>query len=161
MNWKDFRVTPYIHYSCRIINYQSVLLFPEEPVTKCFVMPPDSKNNFKKFEKVICLTPLHTLAALAKLLSGCQNQPVLSTIYIVLKLLRFFQMLNSSILSLIWSGTALAYENSCPSFSLPARVAFPSRETPLGPGACFSKLLYLYQSLWISLKHGARKGPGK
>ena len=51
-------------------------LFPEGPVIKCFVIPPDSKiENAPK--KIICLRPLHTLAALAKL-SGCQNQPVLS-----------------------------------------------------------------------------------
>ena len=47
-------------------------LFPEGPVIKCFVISPDSKSK-----KIICLRPLHTLAALAKL-SGCQNQPVLS-----------------------------------------------------------------------------------
>ena len=51
-------------------------LFPEGPVIKCFVIPPDS-NKEKAPKKMICLTPLHTLAALAKL-SGCQNQPVLS-----------------------------------------------------------------------------------
>ena len=51
-------------------------LFPEGPVIKCFVIPPDSKIE-KPPKKVICLRPLHTLAALAKL-SSCQNQPVLS-----------------------------------------------------------------------------------
>ena len=51
-------------------------LFPEGPVIKCFVIPPDSKIE-KGPKKIICLRPLHTLAALAKL-SGCQNQPVLS-----------------------------------------------------------------------------------
>ena len=51
-------------------------LFPEGPVIKCFVIPPDSKID-KAPKKIICLRPLHTLAALAKL-SGCQNQPVLS-----------------------------------------------------------------------------------
>ena len=50
--------------------------FPEGPVIKCFVIPPDSKIE-KAPKKIICLRPLHTLAALAKL-SGCQNQPVLS-----------------------------------------------------------------------------------
>ena len=51
-------------------------LFPEGPVFKYFGIPPDSRvENTPK--KMICLTPLHTLAALAKL-SGCQNQPVLS-----------------------------------------------------------------------------------
>ena len=51
-------------------------LFPEGPVIKCFVIPPDS-NIEKAPKKMIRLTPLHTLAALTKL-SGCQNQPVLS-----------------------------------------------------------------------------------
>ena len=51
-------------------------LFPEGPVIKGFVIPPDSKIE-KAPKNTICLTPLHTLAALAKL-SGCQNQPVLS-----------------------------------------------------------------------------------
>ena len=51
-------------------------LFPERRVIKRFVIPPDSKIE-KARKKVICLRPLHTLAALAKL-SGCQNQPVLS-----------------------------------------------------------------------------------
>ena len=51
-------------------------LFPEGPVIKCFVIPPDSKIE-KAPTKIICLRPLHTLAVLAKL-SGCQNQPVLS-----------------------------------------------------------------------------------
>ena len=46
-------------------------LFPEGPVIKCFVIPPDSKIE-KTPKKIICLRPLHTLAALAKL-SGCQN----------------------------------------------------------------------------------------
>ena len=46
-------------------------LFPEGPVIKCFVIPPVSKIE-KAPEKIICLRPLHTLAALAKL-SGCQN----------------------------------------------------------------------------------------
>ena len=50
--------------------------FPEGPVIKCFVIPPNSKME-KAPKKIICLRPLHTLAALAKL-SGCQNQPVLS-----------------------------------------------------------------------------------
>ena len=48
-------------------------LFPEGPVIKCFVVPPDSKIE-KAPKKIICLRALHTLAALAKL-SGCQNQP--------------------------------------------------------------------------------------
>ena len=52
------------------------LLFPEGPVIKCFVIPPDSKIE-KAPKKIVCLKPLHTLAALVKL-SGCQNQPVLS-----------------------------------------------------------------------------------
>ena len=51
-------------------------LFPEGPVIKCFVIPPNTKME-KAPKKIICLRPLHTLAALAKL-SGCQNQPVLS-----------------------------------------------------------------------------------
>ena len=51
-------------------------LFLERPVIKCFVIPPDSKME-KALKKIICLRPLRTLAALAKL-SGCQNQPVLS-----------------------------------------------------------------------------------
>ena len=51
-------------------------LFPEGSVIKCFVIPPDSKIE-KAPKKIICLRPLHTLAALAKL-NGCQNQPVLS-----------------------------------------------------------------------------------
>ena len=51
-------------------------LFPEGPVIKCFVIPPDSKIE-RTPKKMICLTPLHTLAALARQ-SGCQNQPVLS-----------------------------------------------------------------------------------
>ena len=51
-------------------------LFPVGPVIKCFVIPPDS-NIEKAPKKMIRLTPLHTLAALAKL-GGCQNQPVLS-----------------------------------------------------------------------------------
>ena len=50
-------------------------LFPEGPVIKSFVVPPNSKIE-KAPKKIICLRPLHTLAALAKL-SGCQNQPVL------------------------------------------------------------------------------------
>ena len=50
-------------------------LFPEGPVIKCFVIPPDSKIE-KAPKKSICLRPLRTLAALAKL-SGYQNQPVL------------------------------------------------------------------------------------
>ena len=32
-------------------------LFPEGPVIKCFVIPPDSKLE-KNCEKMICLTPL-------------------------------------------------------------------------------------------------------
>ena len=52
------------------------LLFPEGSVIKCFVIPLDSKIE-KAPKKIICLRPLHTLAALAKW-SGCQNQPVLS-----------------------------------------------------------------------------------
>ena len=52
-------------------------LFPEGSVIKCFVIPPDRLKNRKSSEKIICLRPLHTLAALAKL-SSCQNQPVLS-----------------------------------------------------------------------------------
>ena len=51
-------------------------LFPEGSVIKCFVIPPDSKIE-KASKKIICLRPLHTLAALAKL-SGCRKQPVLS-----------------------------------------------------------------------------------
>ena len=51
-------------------------LFPEGPVIKCFVMPPDSKIE-KAPKKFICFRPLHTLAALAKL-GGCHNQPGLS-----------------------------------------------------------------------------------
>ena len=51
-------------------------LFPEGPVINCFVIPPDSKIE-KAPKKIICLRPLHTLAALAKL-SGCRKQPVLS-----------------------------------------------------------------------------------
>ena len=51
-------------------------LFPEGPVIKCFVKPPDSKVE-KAPKKIICLRPLHTLSALAKL-SGCRKQPVLS-----------------------------------------------------------------------------------
>ena len=47
-----------------------------KPVIKCFVIPLDSKIE-KAPKKIICLRPLQTLAALAKL-SGCQNQPVLS-----------------------------------------------------------------------------------
>ena len=39
-------------------------LFPEGPVIKCFVTPPDSKIE-KVPKKIICLRPLHTLAALA------------------------------------------------------------------------------------------------
>ena len=34
-------------------------------------------KNRKSSKQIICLSPLHTLAALANL-SGCQNQPVLS-----------------------------------------------------------------------------------
>ena len=51
-------------------------LFPEGPVIKCFVIPPDSKIE-KAPKKIICLRPLQTLATFANL-SGCQNQPVLS-----------------------------------------------------------------------------------
>ena len=51
-------------------------LLPEGPVIKCFVIPPDLKIE-KAPKNIICLRPLHTLAALAKL-SGCQSQPVLS-----------------------------------------------------------------------------------
>ena len=51
-------------------------LFPEGPVIKYFVIPPNSKIE-KAPKKIICLRPLHSLAALAKL-NGCQNQPVLS-----------------------------------------------------------------------------------
>ena len=51
-------------------------LFTEGPVIKCFVIPPDSKIE-KAPEKIICLRPLYTLAALEKL-SDCQNQTVLS-----------------------------------------------------------------------------------
>ena len=51
-------------------------LFPEGPVIKCFVIPPDSKIE-KAPKKIICLRALHTLAALAKL-SDCRKQPVLS-----------------------------------------------------------------------------------
>ena len=51
-------------------------LFPEGPVIKCFVTTPDSKRE-KAPKKIICLRPLHTLAALAKL-SGCRKLPVLS-----------------------------------------------------------------------------------
>ena len=46
-------------------------LFPKGPVIKCFVKPPDSKIE-KAPKKIICLSPLCTLAALAKL-SCCQN----------------------------------------------------------------------------------------
>ena len=49
-------------------------LFPEGPVIKCFVIPQKIEKAPKKN---ICLRPLYTLAALAKL-SGCQSQPVLS-----------------------------------------------------------------------------------
>ena len=35
-------------------------LFPEGPVIKCFVIPPDSKIE-KAPTKIICLRPLHTL----------------------------------------------------------------------------------------------------
>ena len=56
------------------VEEQQKSLFPEGPVIKCFVIPPDSKIEK---EKIICLRPLHTLAALAKL-SGCQNPPILS-----------------------------------------------------------------------------------
>ena len=52
-------------------------LFPQGPVIRCFVIPPDSKIE-KAPKNIICLRPLHTLAALAKL-RGCQNQPVLSS----------------------------------------------------------------------------------
>ena len=52
-------------------------LFPEGPVIKCFVIPPDSKIEKAPSEKIICLRPLHTLAVLAEL-SGCQSQSVLS-----------------------------------------------------------------------------------
>ena len=38
-------------------------LFPEGPVIKCFVIPLDSKIE-KAPKKIICLRPLHTLAAL-------------------------------------------------------------------------------------------------
>ena len=41
-------------------------LFPKGPVIKCFVIPPDSKIE-KAPKKIICLRPLHTLAALARL----------------------------------------------------------------------------------------------
>ena len=51
-------------------------LFPEWPVIKCFSIPPDSKIE-RTPKKMICLTPLHTLAALAKQ-SCCQNKLVLS-----------------------------------------------------------------------------------
>ena len=50
-------------------------LFPEGPVIKCFVIPPDIKNR-KNSEKYDCLTLLHPLATLVKL-SGSQNQAVL------------------------------------------------------------------------------------
>ena len=53
------------------------LLFPEGPVIKCFVIPPDSKIE-KAPKKIICLRPLHTLAAALAKLSGCRKQPVLS-----------------------------------------------------------------------------------
>ena len=39
--------------------------FPEGPVIKCFVIPPNSKIE-KAPKKIICLRPLHTLAALPK-----------------------------------------------------------------------------------------------
>ena len=52
-------------------------LFPKGPVIKCFVIPADSEIEKKNPKNMICSTPLHTLAALAKL-SGWQNQPVLS-----------------------------------------------------------------------------------
>ena len=44
-------------------------LFPDGPVIKCFGIPPNSKIE-KAQKEIICLRPLHTLAALAKL-SGC------------------------------------------------------------------------------------------
>ena len=92
-------------------------MFPEGPVIKCFVIPPTSKIE-KAPKKIICWRPLHKLAALEKL-SGCQNQPVqwkshdnslflrsLQKIQTVLKLLWLLLTLNSSILSLIFDGTA-------------------------------------------------------
>ena len=51
-------------------------LFPEGPVIKCFVIPPDSNIEKAQKKKMIRLTPLHALAVLEKL-SSCQNQPVL------------------------------------------------------------------------------------
>ena len=42
-------------------------LFPKGPVIKCFVIPPDSKIAETPKKKKICVMPLHTLAALAKL----------------------------------------------------------------------------------------------
>ena len=52
-------------------------LFPAGQVIKCFVnIPPNSKLE-KKNSEMFCLTPLHTLVALAKL-SGCQKKAVLS-----------------------------------------------------------------------------------
>ena len=43
-------------------------LFLAGPVIKCFVIPPDSKIE-KAPKKIICLRPLHTLAAHAKFLA--------------------------------------------------------------------------------------------
>ena len=40
-------------------------LFPEGPVIKCFVIPPDSKIE-KAPKKIICLRPLHTLPDCAR-----------------------------------------------------------------------------------------------
>ena len=44
-------------------------LLTEGPVIKCFVIPPDSKIE-KAPKKIVCLRPLHILAALAKLKIG-------------------------------------------------------------------------------------------
>ena len=54
----------------------SEFCFPEKLNVPRGEVPRDSKIE-KAPKKIICLRPLHTLAALAKL-SGCQNQPVLS-----------------------------------------------------------------------------------
>ena len=38
-------------------------LFPEGPVIKCFVIPPDSNTEKKNCEKMICLTPTNCTKA--------------------------------------------------------------------------------------------------
>ena len=70
-----FPETLNVHWDIEVEGKENSL-FSKGPVIKCFVIPPDSKTG-KAPKKVICLRPLHTLAALAKL-SGCQNQSVLS-----------------------------------------------------------------------------------